>query len=138
MAKRASNSGKFMMKLTTNTARIFFDILFYVLAVIAVIFLSKYAYNFCYQLFGPVSVTTEEEAVEMEFFIEMGDSTKEVAKKLERCGLIVDDTTFYIKTKMLDCTIMPGQYTLNSSMDYEQILRIISDYEKESTEVVIE
>ena len=132
MAKRAVG-GKFLRKLTSGAARLFFDILFYSVAVIGILFLTKYSYQFCYQLFGPVSVDSEENAKEVEFYIELGDSTKEVAKKLERCGLVVNDTTFYIKTKMLDCTILPGNYILNSGMDYEEILTVISDYGRTDT-----
>lgn len=130
MAKKKSIGGKFLMKLTGSAARLFFDILFYSIAIIGILFLTKYSYRFCYQLFGPVSVDSEENAKETEFYIEPGDSTKEVAKKLERCGLVVNDTTFYIKTKMLNATIMPGDYMLNSGMDYEEILTVISDYGK--------
>jgi len=110
------------------------DILFYTLVILAVIKFSQYGYNFCYQLFGSVAVDKEGEGKEVEFFIQAGDSTKEVASKLKREGIIIDRFSFYAKSLLSKSNIQPGTYTLRSDMDYDTILRIICRYKETSDE----
>ena len=66
----------------------------------------------------------------MEFFIQSGDSTKEVAAKLMREGLIIDNYSFYAKSLLSKSNIQPGTYILRSDMDYDTILKIITRYKE--------
>ncbi len=128
MKKDKLDTGKYLLSMSNSVARFFFDILFYLAVVIAVIFCSRYAYSFCYQVFGSDAVSTTEDAIEIECLIQSGDSTREVAKKLERDGVIKDDLSFYVKCKVLNANIMPGTYILRTDMDYADILAIIAKF----------
>ena len=110
------------------------DILFYTLVILAITKFSQYGYNFCYQIFGSVAVDKEGEGTEVEFLILSGDSTKEVAAKLKREGVIVDRFSFYAKSLLSKSNIQPGTYLLRSDMDYDTILKIICRYKEETNE----
>ena len=115
---------------SNNIIRLLLDILFYVVVIIATIKLSQYGYNFAYQLFGSVAVDKEGEGKEIEFYIQTGDSTSEVASKLKREGVIVDRYSFYTKSVLSKSNIQPGTYILRTDMDYDTILKIITRYKE--------
>lgn len=128
MKKEKLKTGKYLLSMSNSLTRFFFDILFYLFVAIAVVQCCKYAYTFCYQVFGSDAATTTADAKEVEFFIQSGDSTREVAKKLERDGLIKNDLSFYVKVKILKANILPGTYQLRSDMDYSEILDVIASF----------
>lgn len=135
MKKRASESSKFILKMSNGLIRLFFDVLLYVFVSIVIVQSCRYAFDFCYQVFGPVAVAEEdEEGEEVEFYIASGDSTREIAKKMERSGLIKNDLAFYIKAKLNDANIQPGTYLLNTSMTYSELLETISSLPAAGTE----
>lgn len=124
--KRASESSKFVLNMSNGLIRLFFDVLFYVFISIVIVQACRYAFDFCYQVFGPVAVAEKDKGEDIEFYIASGDSTKEVAKKLERNGLIKNNLAFYLKTKLYKYNIQPGTYILNSEMTYGEILDTIA------------
>lgn len=135
--KRASESSKFVLKMSNGLIRLFFDVLFYVFISIVIVQACRYAYDFCYQVFGPVSAAAEGKGEEIEFYIASGDSTKEISKKLERNGLIKDDMAFYLKAKLNKINIQPGTYMLNTEMTYGEILDVISKMSQLTPEVSV-
>ncbi len=126
MKKKKVRTEKYLLSISNSLVRFFLDIMFYIVVVIAVVVCSRYAYTFCYQVFGSDAVSTTEDAKEIEFYIQSGDSTKEVAKKLEREGIIKNNLSFYVKAKLNKYNILPGTYVLTSAMDYNTILSIIA------------
>jgi hypothetical protein len=60
--------------------------------------------------------------------IKKGESTMDIASKLEVNRLIKSKYSFYLKTKLQKFVIMPGTYELRSDMTYNEILAIITDY----------
>ncbi|ABX42654.1 endolytic transglycosylase MltG [Lachnoclostridium phytofermentans] len=125
MAK--SDSTKVALKITSAVLRVFLNILFYIAIILVLIQAVKITYNFSYQLFGSVSVEAEP-GIDIEFQIAKGESTMDVARKLEAGNLIVNKYSFYLKTKFKDYNIYPGTFILNTSMDYDEILDVITDY----------
>ena len=109
----------FILRLTLNT-------LFYVLVIYLVVQLSTEAYSFTYQIFGNVSVD-EAPGREREVQIKKGESTMNVATKLENNRMVKNKYAFYLKVKFKEVAIMPGTYLLNSSMTYDEILDEITD-----------
>jgi UPF0755 protein len=103
------------------------NIIFYILVIILIVNVSKTAYKFTYQLYGPVSVDPAP-GREVIFQVNKGESTMDIAGKLELNRVIVNKYSFYLKTKLQALAIMPGTYKINSSMTYKQILDIITDY----------
>ena len=132
--KKKSKAGHYVISMSNDIIRLLIDILFYVLVAVAIIQLSRYAKRFCYQVFGNVQVDDYEHGVEKDILIELGDSTRDVGKRLEREGIIVNELSFYVKVKINKLNIMPGTYKLRTDMNYNEILDIIAV----STEVLEE
>lgn len=124
--KRKSQAGKYVISMSNGIVRLFIDLLFYVIVAYAIYKLSIYAKSFSYQLFGSVQVDDYDHAVEKDILIELGDSTRDVGKRLERDGIIVNELSFYIKVKINKLNIMPGTYKLRTDMNYDEILNIIA------------
>lgn len=124
--KRKSQAGRYVISMSNGIVRLFVDLLFYVIVAYAIYKLSIYAKSFSYQLFGSVQVDDYDHAVEKDILIELGDSTRDVGKRLERDGIIVNELSFYIKVKINKLNIMPGTYKLRTDMNYDEILNIIA------------
>ena len=110
---------------------IFLTVIFYMLVILAVSFLCRKTYNFVYQIFGDVTVQ-EAPGTDVTFVIEDGDGTFDIAKRLEYSKLIVNRYSFYIRARLStsgegEKPILPGTYSLNTSMTYGEILSIITD-----------
>ena len=119
-------STNLILKITGAIVRLFLNILFYVIIVMLIVRVGTFSYQFAYQVFGSVAVDAEP-GREKDFQILKGESTMDVANKLEASKLIVNKYSFYLKTKLKEYNIMPGTFVLNSSMDYDEILEIIID-----------
>jgi UPF0755 protein len=117
---------KLTLKITSLVLKLLVNILFYVVVVILTINFSKMAYDFTYQLYGPVSVD-QAPGTDIIIEIQKGDSTMDVAKKLELKMAIKNKYAFYLKTKLEKSVIMPGTYAINTSMTYKEILAVITD-----------
>ncbi len=116
---------KIAMRVTKGTLHVFLNIIFYLLVLMLIIKIGTFTYDFAYQVFGDVSVT-ESAGIDREFIINKGESTMSIASKLELNKLIVDKYSFYLRAKLTEQLIKPGTYILNSSMNYEEILAIIT------------
>ena len=124
--KKNSMMSNLVISLSTDVTRLIIDVLFYILIAFLIVRVSLYAKDFCYQLFGNVTMADYEHDEEKEIFIEAGDSTRDIAKRLEREGLIVNELSFYVKVKINKYNIIPGTYKLRTSMNYNEILDVIS------------
>lgn len=125
----SSTSMKLTLKISSFILRGLLNITFIIMVVILVIYGSRTAFNFTYRLYGPVSVE-DEPGRTIPIRINKGESSMEIASKLELNRVIVDKYSFYFKIKLQDKVIMPGTYRVNSSMTYDEILDIITDYSK--------
>lgn len=108
--------------------QILFNILFYVVLVMLVVKASTWTYDFAYQIFGNVTVDSAPgELATIE--IKEGEGTRTIAADLEKNGLVVNKDSFYIRAKLTTGAkkpILPGTYTLNSSMTYDEILAVLT------------
>ncbi|MGB8450693.1 MAG: hypothetical protein WCD89_00035 [Anaerocolumna sp.] len=118
-------SAQLVLKITSFILRLLLNILFYTIVVILIVRASKITYDFCYEIFGQVTVTGEP-GRDIEIQISKGESTMNVASKLELKRIIVNKYSFYMKAKLKKFTIMPGTYALNTSMTYDDIFAIIT------------
>ena len=124
-----STSMKVTFKVVSFILRLLLNIVLYILVIMLIVTASRKAYNFAYQLYGPVTVD-EVPGREKPIQIRQGEGTMDVASKLELNRLVVDKNSFYVKAKFQDAIIIPGTYMLNTSMTYDEILDIITDYSK--------
>lgn len=126
MGKSDTTTTNLVFKITSSLVRTFLNILFYLIVAMLIFKAGTYTYNFAYQIFGSVAVEPEP-GRDVEFQIKKGESTMDVANKLEVSKLVVNKYSFYLKTKFKEYNIMPGTFVLNTSMDYDDILEVITD-----------
>ena len=112
-----STSMKLTLKVTSFIVRTLLNIVFYTLVVLLIINVSKKAFEFTYQIYGPVTVD-EAPGRDIIFQISKGESKMDIAKKY----------SFFLKTKLQEDVIIPGTYVINSSMTYDKLLAVITDY----------
>lgn len=127
MGNKSTNL-KITLKITSFILRLLMNLTFYILVVILIINLSKAAFSFAYQLYGPDTVAPKGEGNKVILQIKEGESTMDVASKLELIHAIKNKYSFYLKAKLQNEIIMPGTYELSSDMTYDEILDIITDY----------
>ena len=126
MGNSDTTTANLVFKITSSLVRMFLNILFYLIVVMLIVKAGTYTYNFAYQVFGSVAVEAEP-GRDVEFQVKKGESTMDIANKLEVSKLVVNKYSFYLKTKLKEFSIMPGTFVLNTSMDYDEILEIITD-----------
>ena len=125
-------SEKLSLKIASFALRILLNVVFYAFAVFLIINVSKLTYDFTYQFYGPVAVSSAP-GTEIPIEIQKGDSTMDVATKLETNLAIMNKYVFYMKAKLQDVVIMPGTYKINNSMTYDEILSSITDISNSTT-----
>lgn len=123
---KKSTSGKLALRFTGAILRFIVNIIFYILVVIVIVRGVNYIYHFSYEVFGSVSREAEP-GTDVTVQIYRGETTMNIATKLETSLVISDKYSFYLKTKLKSYDIMPGTYILNTSMDYNEILAVITD-----------
>ncbi len=126
-------SAQLVLKITSFILRLLLNILFYTIVVILIVRASKITYDFCYEIFGQVTAA-QEPGRDIEIQISKGESTMNVASKLELKKIIVNKYSFYVKAKIKKQTIMPGTYALNTSMTYDEIFAVITEPSAEDSE----
>lgn len=86
--------------------------------------LCSLSYHSCYEIFGSVS-PEKSPGQNKDFEINVSDDLFAVSSRLEQNGLIANKYTFMARVKLLNAEKMvlhPGKYTLNTSMDYENVI----------------
>ncbi len=124
-----STAVKLTLKITSFILWILMNVIFYILVVVLIVNVSKTAFEFTYQLYGPDTVD-EPPGKEIIIQIKKGESSLDIASKLELNRAIKNKYSFFVKTKLQKNTIMPGTYVISSAMTYDEILDIITDYSK--------
>ena len=78
-----STTVKLTLKITSFILRLLLNIIFYILVVILIINVSKIAYEFTYQLYGPDTLDPAGSGRRVILQINKGESTMDIASKLE-------------------------------------------------------
>ncbi len=88
---------------------------------------SMMAYDFGYRIFAEKPVSPEA-GVDRTVTVEEGMSVSQVADMLEEQGIIRDALIFKIQNRLSHYKggFMSGTYTVNTSMDNEEIMAILS------------
>lgn len=121
------NGTKVAMDIVSFVLHLLLNILFYAVVVFAIYRTGTAAKDFCYQVFGDVTMDAKP-GINAEITINDGASTMEVASKLEMSRLIPNRYSFYLKVQLMNYKILAGTYILNTSMTYDQILDQITNY----------
>lgn len=108
-----------------------------VIAAVVLMFLYRYAiaaYDCGYRLFGETAVD-KEPGREVSLVVSPGESTEEIAQKMEDKGLIRDSWLYVVHEKMSDLKdgIAPGTYELNTAMTVEEMVELMVTQTLENT-----
>ncbi|NMB44490.1 MAG: endolytic transglycosylase MltG [Clostridiales bacterium] len=134
MASKPNTNSNIVLKAARTILHILINVLFYLLVIYLVSNAGKWLYDTSYQIFGNQGVT-QGEGIDVYIKIDKGESTMNVARKLEQNKVIDNPYSFYIHAKLKEYPIMPGTFTLNTSMDYEEIFAVLTvPYQEEETE----
>lgn len=106
-----------------------------VLVIAGIYKIGEYAYVYGYSL---VSNTPMEESPGRDISVTVSErmEPKEIARLLERKGLISDETIFRIQLKLnkSEDKLKPGSYILNTSMTVKEIIQTLSEETEEAEE----
>ncbi len=124
MAAKLTTS-RVALKVISTILKILLNVLFYSIVIILLIKVSGMAHDFGYQVFGKVTAS-ESPGRDTTIQIKKGESTMNIAGKLELYGVIVNKYSFFLKAKLKKYNLMPGTYELNTSMTYDEIFDILT------------
>lgn len=102
-----------------------FNIAFYLTIIYLAIRVGSVIYDTSYQVFGNQGVA-ESDGIDVYIKINQGETTMNVASKLEQNKVIDNKYSFYVHAKLKEYPIMPGVFTLNTSMNYDEIFTVIT------------
>lgn len=88
---------------------------------------AMYAYHFGYMVFSDATMEVSP-GRDVSVTVETDDDLKDIGEMLERRGLISDSNIFLVQAILLEYkdSLIPGVYTLNTSMTSEKMLEIMS------------
>lgn len=130
-----SSGIRVLLRMSGGFLQICLNVFIYAVIIYFVVKGIHYSYDFAYRIFGDVSVE-EEPGRDVKVLILKGESTMNVATKLETNKLIPDKYSFFLKVQIGNFgsdenkkkyEIMGGTYVLNTSMNYDEILEVITD-----------
>ena len=96
-------------------------IVIYIAVIVATLFVANKAYDFTYQIYGKVPVSTKS-TVTKTVEIKEGENGLQIADKLYRENLIVNKYSFFIRLKLSQRMVQPQKYELSNNMTYVEIL----------------
>ena len=115
------------------------SILIEILLILVLVFViwgaGRWTYSFGYAIFAEKTVE-EEPGTDIQVTITEGQSNRQISKMLEEKGLIRDADPFYVRLMLTDYKklIQPGTYTLNTSMQSEEMMAVMSGETDEDEE----
>ena len=129
---RTSNGISTALSVLSGVMQITVVIIFYFLVIAGIKNGVTTAYQFSYEVFGNVSV---EAAPGRNVEVVIGTTNeKKIAELLQEKGLIANEYSFWLREKLSvtkSHPIEPGVYVLNTAMNYEEILNVLTNKEVE-------
>ena len=112
-----------------------FKIMIALFVIAATVKLGGIGYDFGYRVFTE-SAIDKEPGKDVLVQVREDTSARELGKMLEEKGLVRDGNLFFLQLKLSAYSkrILPGVYTLNTSMTAKDMMVVMSTEESESTE----
>lgn len=112
-----------------------FSILVMLLIVVGLVKLGSFCYDFGYRVFTETPVD-EVPGKDIVVQVTPDMSENEIGSMLEKDGLIRDGRLFYVQLKLSAYSnqLLPGTYTLNTSMTSKDMIAVMAAEMEESTE----
>lgn len=76
-----------------------------------------------------------EPGTDISFVISTGDTRKEIAENLEEAGLIDNRQAFLLQSRLYKADFEPGEYSLNTSMTAEEIIKYLTEEGAKNSEL---
>lgn len=124
MAVKTEKSNGTLLFIIRGMLILLLNLIFYVVVVLGAVELCKVSYSFANEVFGEVMAEAPP-GRDIEFRINESDDMLTIAKNLEKEGIVANAYSFYIRLKFslsVKSVVVAGDYTLNTSMTYEEIL----------------
>ncbi|MCI5620932.1 MAG: endolytic transglycosylase MltG [Lachnospiraceae bacterium] len=120
-------------KVVMRIVRICLSTLLVVLIIYVLIRSGVYAYDMGYRLFTEEPVSSEENGQNVALQITEDMSARDIGKILEERNLVRDGNLFAMQLTLsaYKDKLVPGVYTLNSSMTAEEMMQVMSQTEEE-------
>ncbi|MCQ2495379.1 MAG: hypothetical protein MJ131_02165 [Lachnospiraceae bacterium] len=133
MNSKASGTGRstglrVLLRMSGGFLQVCLNLVIYAVIIILIYKAANYSYDFAYKVMGDVRME-EAPGRNVKLQILKGETSMNVATKLETNKLIDDKYAFFVKMKLNKVEIMPGTFVLNTSMNYDEIINIIKDYD---------
>ena len=111
------------------------ELVLLLVSVWVIITVGRWAYSFGYQVFAEDTVE-EEPGTDIAVTIAEGQSNRDICQMLEDQGLIKNANAFYVRLLLSDYrdALAPGTYTLNTSMQSEEMMAVMAGEELEEEE----
>ncbi|MBE5882505.1 MAG: endolytic transglycosylase MltG [Lachnospiraceae bacterium] len=96
---------------------------------------AMYSYHFGYMVFSDAAMEISP-GRDVSITVETDDEILDIGETLERRGLISDAKIFLVQAYLLEYNdkLLPGVYTLNTSMKSEEMLEIMAAMAEEGTD----
>ena len=130
-----SSGVRVLLRMSGGFLQLCLNIFIYAVIIFFVIKGIHKCYDMAYRIFGDVQVE-EDPGRDVKITIYKGETTMDIANKLETNMLIPDKYSFFLKVQIGNFgsddnkkkyEIMGGTYVLNTSMNYDEILEMITD-----------
>ena len=76
-----------------------------------------------------------EPGTDISFVISTGDTRREIAENLEEAGLIDNRQAFLLQSRLYKADFEPGEYSLNTSMTAEEIIKYLTEEGAKNSEL---
>ena len=98
--------------------------------------LAIFSYRLGAEVFSDQPVSdSRAQMVTYDITIRKGESTMTVGMELQRAGVIESGLAFFVQTKVYDCKIPPGTYTVYSKNSSKEIVKYLNqEYLKQQRE----
>lgn len=110
--------------MTGSLLQVFINIIVYTILILLIVKAGGTAYTFAYRVFGPVRM--DEVGMDVNIQITEMDSPMNLASKLELTKVIPDKYSFFVKLKLSEVKVQPGEYQVNTSMNYDELLALLT------------
>lgn len=122
-------------KIVMRLVSISFTVLIFLMVVYGLYEIGLRSYSYGYRIFAEPPVTAGEGRDRL-VQIKNSMSDSDIAKLLEEKGLIRDKWLFMLQLKLsgYSSRILPGRYTLNTSMTADEMMQVMSQEDTEETE----
>lgn len=105
----------------------FLKIALAIVGLAAVILASYFGFHFGQAVFTDESMTNNRATnISYELVVEKGDKVLKIGRELEKNGIIESGLAFWVQSKLYDCRIETGTYTVNSRNSSKEIIKYLN------------